>query len=163
MMYWNNFTVLFSLLIFCNGCNPNKATESSGSIKGTVTKVSDGDSVDFFDGTDTIKVRLMHIDAPERFQPHSKESWQFLRKLVHNKTVFLTTDATKDRYGRIVGELYLPNKENVNQMLVEKGYAWHFKRYSTNKRYATLEQKARQNKTGLWANEKVVPPWDWRK
>jgi len=163
MMYWNNFTVLFSLLIFCNGCNPNKATERSSTIKGTVTKVSDGDSVDFFDGTDTLKVRLMHIDAPEWFQPHSKESWQFLRKLVHNKTVFLTTDATKDRYGRIVGELYLPNKENVNQMLVEKGYAWHFKRYSTDERYAALEQKARQNKTGLWASEKVVPPWDWRK
>jgi len=140
-------------------CNPPGKTVV---IKGIVTKVSDGDSVDFFNGTDTIKVRLQHIDAPERNQAYSKESWQFLRGLVYKKEVILQASNETDRYKRTIGVLILNDETNVNQLMVEKGLAWHFKRYSTDKTYHQLEKQARDEKIGLWKEDNPVPPWNWR-
>jgi len=140
-------------------CNPPCKTVV---LKGIVTKVSDGDSVDFFNGTDTIKVRLQHIDAPERNQAYSKESWQFLRGLVYKKEVILQASNETDRYKRTIGVLILNDETNVNQLMVEKGLAWHFKRYSTDKTYHQLEKQARDEKVGLWKEDNPVPPWNWR-
>lgn len=124
--------------------------------------MSDGDSIDFYDGTDTLKIRLKHIDAPERNQAYSKESWQFLRNLIYNKEVVLKYNNTKDRYGRIIGVVFI-NDENVNKTLVKSGYAWYFKKYSDDTKYADLEKEARQQKKGLWLDENPIPPWQWRK
>lgn len=156
----NKVYLLFILLVLgFIACNP---TPKAVAIKGIVTKVSDGDSVDFFDGTDTIKIRLQHIDAPERNQFYSKESWQFLRKLVYKKEVLLKKSNETDRYKRSIGVLFLKDEINVNQLMVEKGMAWHFKRYSTDKTYHNLEQQARKQKVGLWMEEQPIPPWEWR-
>lgn len=148
----------FLILVFVS-CNPPCKTVV---LKGIVTKVSDGDSVDFFNGTDTIKVRLQHIDAPERNQAYSKESWQFLRGLVYKKEVILQASNETDRYKRTIGVLILNDETNVNQLMVEKGLAWHFKRYSTDKTYHQLEKQARDEKVGLWKEDNPVPPWNWR-
>jgi len=53
--------------------------------------------------------------------------------------------------------------QNVNETLVEEGYAWHFKKYSDDVIYADLEKRAQQHKKGLWVNENPMPPWQWRK
>jgi len=155
------FTVFF-LAGFIISCNPSATSSKVLAKKGIITKVSDGDSVDFFDGTDTLKIRLQHIDAPERNQPFSTESWRFLRNLIHKKEVNLHSDYTQDRYGRIIGVLFL-DAQNVNKTLVEQGYAWHFKRYSNDVAYAALELEAKQQKKGLWREENPIAPWQWRK
>jgi len=146
------------LLVFI-ACNP---TAKQQTVKGLITKVSDGDSVSFFDGTDTIKVRLQHIDAPERNQSFSRESWQFLRSLVYKKEVVLKVSDETDRYNRTIGVLLLEDETNVNQLMVRNGLAWHFKRYSSDKTYHQLEQEARKQKAGLWKEDNPVPPWEWR-
>jgi len=140
-------------------CNPPLKNTT---VKGIVTKVSDGDSVDFFDGNDTIKIRLQHIDAPERNQPFSTEGWQFLRNLVYKKEVTLKAYGEADRYKRTIGVLILEDGRNVNQLMVESGLAWHFKRYSSDKAYRQLEQEARKQKVGLWNEDQPIPPWEWR-
>jgi len=154
--------VLIGMLSACYlSCNP-ATTPKVLTKKGIITKVSDGDSVNFFDGKDTLKIRLQHIDAPERNQPFSAESWQFLRTLIYQKEVDLQYNNIQDRYGRIIGVLFL-NQQNVNQTLVKQGYAWHFKKYSNDAIYADLEKQARQQNRGLWVNENPTPPWYWRK
>jgi len=146
----------------CASCNISGTGSKMLNKNGIITKVSDGDSVDFYDGKDTLKIRLQHIDAPERNQAFSKESWQFLRKLIHKQKVVLRYENTKDRYGRIIGIVFI-NDENVNKTLVEEGYAWHFKRYSDDATYSDLEKRARSQKRGLWFDKNPIPPWQWRK
>ncbi len=157
--------LLVLLLVILSGsisCNPNHSNSKTNVKKGIITKVSDGDSVDFYDGKDTLKIRLQHIDAPERRQPYSSESWQYLRNRIYKKEVTLQYENTTDRYGRIIGTLFL-NKQNINKLLVEKGYAWHFKRYSSDSSYADLERLARKHNKGLWKDKNPIPPWEWRK
>ena len=47
--------------------------------------------------------------------------------------------------------------------MIKQGMAWHFKKYSTDPLYASLEIAARKNKTGLWQDANPTPPWEWRK
>ena len=42
------------------------------------------------------------------------------------------------------------------------GYAWHFKKYSSDKEYDKIETEARENKRGLWQDKNPVAPWTWR-
>ncbi len=46
--------------------------------------------------------------------------------------------------------------------MVADGLAWHFTRYSDDKRLAAAEREARAARVGLWADEAPVAPWDWR-
>jgi len=54
-------------------------------------------------------------------------------------------------------------KQIINQEMVKRGMAWHFKKYSSDPLYAQLEIRARANKIGLWKLPHPVPPWEWRK
>ena len=74
-------------------------------------------------------------------------------------------EIAKDRFGRTVAMVSL-DRRNVNQLLVRGGYAWVYSRYCQKiicKRWKILEWKARLEKTGLWAADNPVPPWEWRK
>ena len=69
----------------------------------------------------------------------------------------------KDRYGRTVAEILLPDGKSLTQELVWSGLAWHFVRYAKNdKELARLEAEARTSKRGLWADKEPVAPWEWR-
>ncbi len=82
------------------------------------------------------KIRLSGINAPElRGAEREKglESRDFLRKKILNKKIFLETEKDrKGKYGRYLGTIWLQNEkgeyENINSLLVEKGFAV-YKRY----------------------------------
>ncbi len=67
-----------------------------------------------------------------------------------------------DRYGRLLGEVVLPNGRSLNQELVRAGYAWWFRKYSRDIRLARLEEEARQDRRGLWADAAPQAPWEYR-
>jgi endonuclease YncB( thermonuclease family) len=46
--------------------------------------------------------------------------------------------------------------------MVRKGYAWHFKKYSSDKILAADEDHAKSMRAGLWADNEPVAPWDFR-
>jgi hypothetical protein len=69
-----------------------------------------------------------------------------------------------DRYGRLVGDVLLPDGRILNQELVKAGMAWWYRPYAPNDpTLAQLEAEARTAKRGLWADAHPVPPWQWRK
>jgi hypothetical protein len=71
---------------------------------------------------------------------------------------------TIDRYGRLVGEVLLPDGRSLNRELVRTGLAWWYRPYAPNDpTLAQLEAEARTAKRGLWADAQPVPPWQWRK
>lgn len=69
----------------------------------------------------------------------------------------------RDRYGRTVGKIILPDGKSLGREMVRSGYAWHFVEFApADKELASLEAEVRATKRGLWSQPVAVPPWDWR-
>lgn len=69
----------------------------------------------------------------------------------------------RDRYERTLGIVRLMDGSSMNERLVENGWAWHYTRYSNDRRLSELESRARAVRRGLWADPRPVAPWDFRK
>jgi endonuclease YncB( thermonuclease family) len=70
----------------------------------------------------------------------------------------------KDKYGRMIADMLLPEGSNVNYTLVKEGWCWWYRKYAPrNTELARLEQNARETKKGLWMGPTHIPPWQWRK
>jgi endonuclease YncB( thermonuclease family) len=129
-----------------------------------VVGIADGDTLTArcqADGrTETIKVRLAEIDAPESGQAFGKRSKQSLASLCAGKAASIQTNGT-DRYGRTIGRVECEGVD-ANLRQVEAGMAWAYLRHLTDKRITDAERAAKEAKRGLWADAEPVPPWEWR-
>lgn len=130
-------------------------------ISGRVTKVIDGDTIVVDSRGEKVTVRLEGIDAPERGQDFGTAATKHLRSMVDEKDLIVIQTGT-DKYGRKLGTI-VTAEGSVNAKMVSDGYAWHFKKYSTDKDLAEREVEARNARRGLWAMKNPVPPWDYRK
>jgi micrococcal nuclease len=131
-------------------------------ITGTVIGISDGDTFSLLTKEKIkYKIRLAHIDCPEKNQAFGRVAKRALSELIYLKNVQINYKST-DRNGRIIGEVFL-EKKLINLILVEKGFAWHFKKYSNDIRFSNAEIYARKNKIGLWIDKNPISPWDYRK
>jgi micrococcal nuclease len=131
----------------------------SQSYNGSIVRVIDGDNFVFQTGEGLFTVRMQGTDAPENNQPYSKESADFLKQYL-NKDAITKINGT-DRYRRRLGTLDVDGQD-INLLSIKNGCAWHFKRYSSDKQYASAEEHARKNKLGLWGLPNPIPPWNWR-
>jgi len=139
---------------------------------GIVVRVPDGDTIVLQgQAQQEYTVRLEGISAPEPRQPYGEKATDALNTLVAGKQVRVEWNK-KDPYGRIVGDVYLPNPDAesgesadiwLNLRLIETGGAWHFKSYDKRDALAEAEQQARTEKVGLWAEANPEPPWEFRK
>lgn len=130
-------------------------------IIGKVIGVTDGDTITILNDKIQYKIRLAEIDTPEKKQPFGTKCKQILSDKVFGKEVKVLWDK-EDRYKRIIGTIIL-NERNINKEMVSEGFAWHYKQYSKSKELEELEQKAREEKRGLWADKNPIPPWEFRK
>lgn len=130
---------------------------------GRVVGVADGDTITVLkDGHEQVKIRLSGIDAPERHQAFGQRAKEKTSELCFRKVV-LVTPVTRDRYGRLVAEVRLPDGTSLNERLVREGYAWWYRHYSDERRFADAERAARQARRGLWSEANPVAPWDFRR
>ena len=67
-----------------------------------------------------------------------------------------------DRYGRIVGRIWLGERD-INRELVAEGHAWVYKKYLSDQSLLDDVSKAREEKLGLWIVENPIPPREWRR
>ena len=134
---------------------------SAHTLKGKITRISDGDTVILLDSDNTQhKIRLHGIDAPETGQPYGNKSKEYLSDLIAGKTVTVDVKGL-DQYKRTLGVIYLGDT-NINAEMVRSGYAWNYK-YSKDKYYIKLQEKAKAEKKGLWKDKEAIDPWQWRK
>ena len=130
---------------------------------GKVVGLSDGDTLSVLREGKAVKVRLHGIDTPESKQPFGTRARQYTGELAFNQLVTVLVRDT-DRYGRIVGEVVLPDGRNLGQELVRAGYAWWYRQYAPQETtLAQLEADARAAKQGLWSDPHAKAPWEWRK
>ena len=130
---------------------------------GRVVGVTDGDTIKVMHNGKAEKIRLHGIDCPEKAQPFGTKAKQFTSAMVFGKMVRVLTHG-RDRYGRTVGDVILPDGTNMNQALVKVGLAWWYRQYAPHDdTLRMLEDKARKDRRGLWTDPHPIPPWCWRK
>ena len=144
-------------------CFAQKQSQPVTRFTGEVIKIVDGDTYDLLLEDHTVKrIRMEGIDAPEKGMPYYKQSRDYLAALCFRKTVTVIQTG-KDRNGRVIAQTILPSATELGWQMVNAGYAWHFKKYSTSKQLARAEARARKKRAGLWADKQPVAPWEWRK
>ena len=135
----------------------------AGEFTGQVVGVLDGDTLEVLNGHHTERIRLSGIDCPEKGQAFGQKAKQAASALVFGKEVTLQTHR-KDKYQRTLADVILPDGTNVNQVLVNDGWCWWYRKYAPgNTTLERLEAEARESGVGLWANPHPLPPWEWRK
>jgi micrococcal nuclease len=113
-------------------------------------------------GEQQIKIRLHGIDAPEKKQPFGTQAKKFASDLAFGKTVQII-GSNKDRYGRLLATVILPDGRHLNEEIVYAGFAWWYRQYAPHDEVLKgLESDARQFRRGLWTDDKPIPPWEWR-
>jgi micrococcal nuclease len=131
----------------------------STSVK--TVSITDGDTLTVLQDNTQIKIRIDAIDAPEKGMPFYSQSKKYLSDLCFQKNVTIKP-LKKDRYGRLVARVILPDGRDVSAEMIKAGMAWHYKKYSKDLKLAKLELKARQDKIGLWSDGRCKAPWDVR-
>jgi micrococcal nuclease len=130
---------------------------------GKVIAVKDGDTIEVLLNGKAQRIRLAHIDCPEKNQPYGTKAKLFTSEKCFGQLVTLAHNRQYDRNKRLIAEVILSNGDTLNRELVKTGLAWHYKKYSADSTYSILEIKARLEKKGLWADREPVAPWLWRK
>ena len=155
-------TALLTLLPIFAGCalQASPDPQAGRRLSGVISHVTDGDTLELTVGELTYKIRLDGIDAPEGGQAFSVQSRQQLRVLGFLQQATVEVRET-DRYGRLVGRVVVANRD-LSEAMIGAGMAWHFRRYSSDPRLASLEKQARARRAGLWADPSPVAPWDHR-
>lgn len=124
-----------------------------------VVRIIDGDTIHV---RDTTGVRLAMIDAPERKQPFGTESTKKLSELLRQGTVRLKVKCI-DKYNREVAFVYCEGKDVSAEMLKE-GMALHYHmNFDKCEIYDKFEAAAKRCHKGLWSQEKIEKPWDYRR
>lgn len=157
--------VIVTLSLIMDNCtNQSSNIPQNSSDECRVISIYDGDTMTLQcpDNPDKTKVRMYCIDTPEmKQQPWGTEARDHLRSIT-GKTVSLVK-IDKDRYGRIVGELY-SNNINLNLAQIKAGKASVYTAYCKKPEYELAERPARQAKLGIWSKAGLhQTPWEWRK
>ncbi|MDQ7029693.1 MAG: thermonuclease family protein [Ardenticatenia bacterium] len=132
-----------------------------------VARVVDGDTVELESGE---RVRYLGVDAPEttgnpnvtQAEPLAQEATRFNRALVEGQRVWLLPDTTdRDRYGRLLRWVFLPDGTFVQAELVRQGYAF-VNIIAPDDRFAELlrdlEARAKAERRGVWARSAAPLP-----
>ena len=155
-------SIIILLFALFTNCIVHSQTQIPKTFQAKVVGIKDGDTFKVLYNNSEITIRLNHIDCPEKNQPYGKNAKWKASELCFGKIVKIVSNGKKDRYKRLIAEVYF-NNININKELVKNGLAWHFKKYSSDVEYAKLERQARKSKVGLWQEKNPIAPWDWRK
>jgi len=141
-----------------------------------VRDVIDGDTLDLeiLDGEKPYtRVRLWGVDTPETKHPKvgvmyfGPEASAFTKDLVGGTNVMICLEPyehSRDKYGRLLAYIYLPDGRMLNQELIEQGYGYADTRFRHiyRDRFDDLEKLARKDRRGLWKEVKPEQFPTWR-
>lgn len=127
-----------------------------------VAKFDDGDTIVVdMNGTQET-VRFIGVDTPETHKPNTPvqcygpEASNYTKRLIGNQRVRLQADpldTNRDRYGRLLRYIYLPDGTLVEQKLISEGYGFAYTYFPFQKAidFSAYEQAAKTAGKGLWS------------
>ena len=128
-----------------------------------VTEVVDGDTVHVGRGWRNTTVQFLGVDTPETVHPDKPveflgtEASEFTKKTLKGEKVHLESEPLNqmDKYGRLLGYVYLSDGSLFNAELIKRGYArviapFHF-RYSDE--FRNYEREAVAAGRGIWTTK----------
>ena len=134
----------------------------ANTVRGKVVSVVDGNTLEIVsEDNETYKVVLAGIDSPELRQEFGEAAREFLEKFILDKAIQVELQG-KDRWGNYVGVVYINKGTDLRKALLTNGLAWVTEK-ETDEEFKKLEQKAREQGTGLWKEESPTPPWIYRR
>lgn len=141
-----------------------------------VVRVNDGDTIVVRRGIREERVRFCGIDAPE--VSHGQQPGQafgdaakaYLQQLIREAGgTVLVGEVERDRYGRMVGEVFTVGSDGeklLQEELLQAGMAYVYPQYVGSCPNAQpmqiAETIAQQNQVGVWSSEQQRP-WDYRR
>jgi micrococcal nuclease len=144
---------------------PASVQIGGGGVRAIVTRVVDGDTIHAtLDGVDE-KVRIIGLDSPETDKPgtpvecFAREATAAAKRLLPNGTAIrLQADPTqdsRDRYGRLLAHVILPDGRLFAEVMVESGFATYYVYGGVPSIYAdrlaAAQDRATAANAGLWA------------
>lgn len=133
----------------------------------SVARFVDGDTIDVNMNGKVETIRMIGIDTPETHRPNTPiqcygpEAAAYTKKLIGNQPVRLQADAldtNRDRYGRLLRYIYLPDNTLVEKRLITEGYGFAYTQFPFEKAlvFKTYEQDAKTAGRGLWSACQVM-------
>jgi micrococcal nuclease len=128
-----------------------------------VSHFTDGDTISVSMNGKNESVRMIGVDTPETHKPNTPvqcygpAASAFTKNLIGSQKVRLEADPTnqnRDRYGRLLRYIYLPDGRLVEAELIKNGYGFAYTSFPFTKKddFVKLEDAARAANKGLWAN-----------
>lgn len=143
-----------------------------------IQRVVDGDTLEISLNGAVEKIRLIGVDTPETYQSakldrdveRTGQDKQTIRALGKRATAFTKSLAPpgtavtleydqdpRDRYGRLLAFVWLPDGRMLNEAIVCEGYAPAYTRFPFRQdymeRFRACEREARDQGKGLWAKQ----------
>jgi micrococcal nuclease len=147
---------------------PTSQASSTNPAYYPVAKVVDGDTIDVLIDGQKARIRLIGLDTPEVVDPRrpvqcfGREASKRMTQLVHGKKVRLERDPTqadRDKYGRLLRYVFLPDSTNVAQQMIREGYGHEYTYrlpYKYQRQFKETERYARDHHLGLWAPDACI-------
>lgn len=144
----------------------NAENKTSKTWQGIVTHVTDGDTfrvrpLGSNSKSDSLRIRIDGIDAPEICQLYGVKSAAVLKKLIASKQVTVTSKRFDD-YGRDVAKITIGNVD-VGGWMVKNGHAWSYHYRFSAGPYGQEEEAAALAKLGLFADTSAIEPKAFRR
>ncbi|HEY8368526.1 MAG TPA: thermonuclease family protein [Thermodesulfobacteriota bacterium] len=156
--------LLIALLLVLTGPATPALGESIHREPGTVLRVVDGDTVDVQLGGRRERLRLIGLNTPETVDPRrpvecfGREASAKAKALLPAGTrVYVEQDpqqGQRDRYGRLLAYLILPDGRNFAEVMIADGYGFEYTYrlpYRYQERFRAAQARARAEQRGLWA------------
>lgn len=128
----------------------------------SVIKVADGDTLTIENNGEKETIRVIGINTPETVDPRKpvecfgQEASTKAHELLDGASVNVTIDQSqgeKDKYGRTLAYVTLPDGTDFGKYMIENGYAYEYtyeKPYERQAAYKAAEADAKLHERGLW-------------
>lgn len=144
------------------GETPQTITENQPGLY-AIDHFVDGDTIAVRMNGKSETVRMIGIDTPETHKPdtpvqcYGPAAAAFTKNLIGNNRVRLESDSQnqdRDRYGRLLRYVYLPDGRLVEKELILGGYGFAYTLFPFAKKdeFIAYEKQAEAANKGLWRN-----------
>jgi micrococcal nuclease len=129
----------------------------------TIDHYIDGDTIAVDMNGSVETVRLIGVDTPETHKPNTPVQCYGPQAAAHTKEVISKfgkvrlqadpLDTNRDRYGRLLRYVYLPDGTLLDEQIIKQGYGFAYLSFPFEKKaqFAADQQAAQTAKAGLWS------------